>query len=182
MIFWSGYERGLRLAFDPGSNLQRHQQIWVPRVRCKKCGIAPGLPPEFCLLRRLDVVEVIGAVVAAVAAGHPVAVAADEQAIPRSTVRGWTSRLTERATSIAAGFASLAITLGSGAFDLPSQPSRAAVEVIGRAWDLARRRLEGNVVGLWAFASVVSGGALIATNRDPPWGIDLARGLLPPFG
>lgn len=168
MIFWSGYERGLRLAFDPDSSLQRHQQIWVPRVRCDNCRIAPGLLPAFCLSRRLDEAAVIGAVIASVAAGTPVATAAEEQAIARSTARGWISRFVERAPGIADRFASLAIRLGSGLFDLPARPIRAAVEAIGRAWGAASRRLAGNVVGVWRFVVVVSGGALLATNRGPP--------------
>jgi hypothetical protein len=182
MIFSSGYERSLRLAFDPDAGLSRPQRLWVPRVRCRSCGIAPGLLPAFCLLRRLDEAKVIGTVVASVAAGGPAAAAAAEAAVPRSTARGWAARFAQRAPVLAAGFASLAIALGAPAFDLPAHRPRAASEAIGRAWDAAVRRLGGNVVGLWRFASIVSGGALIASTTDPPWGVDLARGLLPPFG
>jgi hypothetical protein len=113
-------------------------------------------------------VEVVGTVIAAVAAGATVAAAAEEQAIPRSTARGWISRFAERAPGIASRFASLAIDLGSGPFSLSAQPARAAVEAIGRALQAARRKRAGNVVGVWRFVSVVSGGALLATSKSPP--------------
>jgi hypothetical protein len=168
MAFFSGYEREVRLAFGPEDEADRRQRIWIRRAYCKHCRSAPGLLPSFCLSRRLDIVEVVGAVMAAVAGGVPAAAAAEKQAIPRSTARGWIRRFAEQAPGITARFASLAIELGSGAFDLSARPARAAVEAIGRAWDMARARLAGNVVGVWRFASVVSGGALLATNRSPP--------------
>ncbi len=182
MTFSSGYERSLRLAFDEDPSLRRLQRLWVPRVRCRNCRIAPGILPAFCLLRRLDSAEVIGVVAASVATGYPVAAAAAEQAVPRSTARGWVGRLIERASTIAAGFASLAVSLGGEALDLGAHQPGAAVEAIGRAWQAASRRLEGRCLGLWRFASVVSGGALIGAATDPPWGVDLGCGLLPPFG
>ena len=169
MIFWSGYERDVRIAFDPDApSCQRYARIWIPRVHCERCEITPGLLPAFCLSRRLDEVGVIGATLAAVAAGGPVAAAAAMQAVPRSTAKGWTSRFAEAAHAIAARFASVAISLGSGPFDLSAQPLTAAVEAIGRAFDAAMKRLAGNVVGVWRFVVVVSGGALLATNRSPP--------------
>ena len=169
MVFWSGYQRDVRSAFDPDAfGAQRVVRIWVPRVRCKACGHAPGLLPWFCLTRRLDVVEVIGSVIAAVAGAVPVAAAAAMQAVPRSTARGWTTRFAQRASGIAARFAGVAIGWGSGPFDPPAHPPTAALEAIGRAFAAARRRLAGNVAGVWRFASVISGGALLATNRSPP--------------
>ncbi len=178
----SGYERNLRLAFDEDLSRQRIRRLWVPRVRCRNCRIAPGLLPAFCLLRRLDPVEVIGGVLASVATGHPVAGAAGKQAIPRSTARGWIDRLKERAPSVAAGFSSLAVSLGDASFDLGTHRPRAAMEAIGAAWHAASARLGGRCLALWRFASVVSGGALIGAATDPPWGVDLGCGLLSPFG
>jgi hypothetical protein len=169
MVFWSGYERDVRSAFDPDAvGTQRVVRIWVARVRCKVCGHAPGLLPSFCLTRRLDVVEVIGSVIAAVAGGVTVTAAAALQAVPRSTARGWTIRFAQRASDIAARFASVAIGWGSGAFDPPAHPPAAALEAIGRAFAAAAMRLAGNIVGVWRFASAISGGALLVTNKSPP--------------
>ena len=179
MIFWSGYWRSVRIAFDPGSSTKRYLRIWVPRVRCTSCRIAPGLLPAFCLSRRLDEVEVIGLALVWVVDGRAVAAVAALLAVPRSTARGWIKAFLRWALAITALFASLAIILGSGAFDLAASPGRAAVEAIGRAYEAARRRLTGNVVGIWRFASVVSGGALITANKDPPSGPGPGSGLLP---
>lgn len=180
MVFWSGYERDVRLGFDPdAASTRRYVRIWVRRVHCKHCGITPGLLPAFCLSRRLDEVEVIGVAIALMVAGRPVAAAAALLAVPRSTARGWISVFLQRAGAITALFAGLAIAQCSAAFDLPADAARAAVEAIGRAYDAARRRRSGNLLGVWRFASVVSGGALAASNKDPPWGADPARGWLP---
>jgi hypothetical protein len=168
MIFWSGYHRRVRIAFNPESATKRYVVIWVPRVHCKRCGIAPGLLPAFCLSHRLDEVEVVGLALVWVTHGRPVAAVAALLAVPRSTARGWIKAFLQRAAAITAVFTSLAIAQGSDAFDLPATPARAAVEAIGRAYDTVRRRLAGNVVGVWRFASVVSGGVLLATNRSPP--------------
>jgi hypothetical protein len=168
MTFSSGYERTLRRAFEPEAEGARQQRIWIRRVSCKRCRTSPGLPPAFCVSRRLDVVEVIGAVIGAVAGGSPLAAAAEQLAVPRSTARGWVRRFAEQASGIASAFASLAVGLGSGPFDLSPPLLRAAVEAVGRAWDAARSTLAGNVVGMWRFVVAVSGGALLDTSRAPP--------------
>jgi hypothetical protein len=178
MIFWSGYWRWVRIAFDPDAARKQRLRIWVPRVHCKRCGATPGLLPAFCLSRRLDEVEVIGLALVRVVAGRPVATVAALLAVPRSTARGWVIAFVGRAVAITAVFASEAIAQGSTDFDLSPVPAVGAVEAIGRAYDAVRRRLAGNVVGLWRFVSVVSGGALIATNKDPPQGPHRVRGLL----
>src|SRR5260370_10522045 len=167
MTFSSGYERDVRTPFRPEVGVGRRQRIWIRRAYCRQCRSAPGILPSFCLRRRLDVVEVVGTVIAAVAGGTPVAAAAEEQAIPRSTARGWISRFADRAPRIANRFASLAIDLGSGPFALPAQPARAAVEAIGRALHAARRKRAGNAVGGWRFVSVVGGGGQLAHHKSP---------------
>lgn len=179
MIFWASYQRWVRVGFDPASSTPRRLRIWIPRVRCRRCKTAPGLLPAFCLSRRLDEVEVIGVALVWVVAGRPAAAVAALLAVPRSTARGWISVFLRQAVTIAAAFASLAIDLGCDGFDPPLEPGRRAVEAIGRAYDAARRRLSGNVPGVWRWASVVSGGKLITTNKDPPGGPAHARGLLP---
>jgi hypothetical protein len=179
MIFWSGYWRWVRVGFDPDALTKRRLRIWVPRVRCNHCKNAPGLLPAFCLSRRLDEADVIGVAIVRVVSGRPVAAVAALLAVPRSTARGWVVAFLGRAVAITAVFASEAIAQGSTDFDLSPVPAVGAVEAIGRAYDAVRRRLAGNVVGLWRFVSVVSGGALIATNKDPPGGRRAGRGVLP---
>lgn len=167
-VFWSGYVRHLRVGFDPDSGVGRIVPLWVRRVHCRRCRLTPGMLPAFCLSRRLDEVSVIGLTLARVVEGQPVAAAAALMAVARSTARGWVCRFQAVAGVIAGRFASLAVELGSGPFDLDARPARAALQAIGRAWQAARRLRVGNVVGLWRFAAVVSGGALLATNRSPP--------------
>lgn len=63
MMFWPGYARRVRQGLAVFS-------IWVRRCRCGRCGgPSHALLPSFCLLRRLDAVEVIGPAVVAVSAG-----------------------------------------------------------------------------------------------------------------
>ena len=89
IVFWSGYERSLRLGFDPGNGgASRYLRIWVPRAHCLSCGATPGLLPAFCLARRLDEVEVIGLALVWVVGGRPVAAVAVLLALSRGTVRG----------------------------------------------------------------------------------------------
>ena len=168
-VFWSGYERELRLAFDPDAAVVvRIVRIWVRRVHCRHCRTTPGLLPAFCLSRRLDEVAVIGVALARVVEGRAVAEVAQFVAVARSTARGWVGRFQQRAVAVAATFASLALSWGSGPFDLPVEPTRAALVAVGRAYAAAHRRLAGNVVALWCFVAAVSGGALLTTNRSPP--------------
>lgn len=168
-VFWSGYQRDVRLSFDPdAASLQRHVRIWVRRIHCTGCGFSPGLLPAFCLTRRLDEVAVIGLAMVSVVAGRCLARVAALGALAPSTLRGWVNSFRSQALAITASFASLAVAQGSDAFHLPAEATRAAVEAIGRAYEAVRRRLAGNVVELWRFVSVVSGGELLATNRSPP--------------
>src|ERR1700736_859017 len=104
MIFWSGYGRWVRA----GPVLR----IWVRRARCPACGGRHGLLPSFCLLGRLDAVEVIGPAVEAVAGG------AGTRSVARglgvtfayTTVRGWWRRHRQRVgvlVEVVAGWVSL---------------------------------------------------------------------------
>lgn len=92
MMFWSGYARRVRQATVVFS-------IWVRRCRCGRCGgPSHALLPSFCLLGRLDAVEVIGPAIVAVSAGggcRPVARGIGEL-FAYTTVRGWWRRHRER--------------------------------------------------------------------------------------
>src|SRR5947208_12608307 len=52
MALWSGYERSVR---HRGPALK----LWVRRARCRRCRASHARVPSFCLVGRLDAVEVI---------------------------------------------------------------------------------------------------------------------------
>jgi hypothetical protein len=90
MTFWSGYERSVRHA---GPALK----LWLRRARCGRCQASHALVPSFCLVGRLDVVEVIGAAVAAVVSdGHGVRPVAAGLDVPYTTARDWVRRFGRR--------------------------------------------------------------------------------------
>src|SRR6201984_3019339 len=62
VVFWSGYWRHVRCR-------ERERKIFIPRVRCRACGVSHALLPAFVLARRLDAAEPVGAVVGQVAGG-----------------------------------------------------------------------------------------------------------------
>lgn len=162
MGFWSGYERTVRDGPDV--------RIWIRRARCRRCRTSHALVPSFCLLGRLDVVEVIGVVVAeVVAAGRgvrPVAVDAD---VPHTTARDWVRRFRRRAELLAAAFAAVVVELAGSA---PSVRPTASVEghalaVMHAAFAAALARAGPALRSLWRFVATVTGGRLLATNTDP---------------
>ena len=62
VVFWSGYWRHVRWR-------GRERKIFIPRVRCRACGVTHALLPAFVLARRLDAAEPAGAVIGQVAGG-----------------------------------------------------------------------------------------------------------------
>jgi hypothetical protein len=64
MVFWSGYSRHVRWQAREG-------KIFIPRVRCRGCGVTHALLPAFVLARRLDAAESAGAVIGQAASGRP---------------------------------------------------------------------------------------------------------------
>jgi len=62
VVFWSGYWRHVR-------RQERERKIFIPRVRCRACGVTHALLPAFVLVRRLDAAEPVGAVIGRVAGG-----------------------------------------------------------------------------------------------------------------
>ena len=61
VVFWSGYWRHVRWQ-------QRERKIFIPRVRCRGCGVSHALLPAFVLVRRLDAADTAWAVIGQVAA------------------------------------------------------------------------------------------------------------------
>ena len=81
---------------------------------------------------------------------------------------------------VVTGPAALAVALGGPAPELCGEPERAGLEALGAAWWQARRRFGESVAGVFDFASLVSGGELLATTTSPPWASLGATALMPP--
>lgn len=173
MGFRSGYVRHVRAGGGMG------QPVWIRRCQCRPCRRSHGLLPSFLLERRLDAVEDIGGVVEAVIDGVGVAgQVAKTVGVPYTTARDWLRRFSARAPMLATGFAGLAVEVGAeaGIATLAVDAARRAVEAL---------RLVGEMFGasslsLWALASLVTGGKLLAGTTDPPWTVLGSRRFMPP--
>ena len=155
---WSGYLRHLR---DAGLHL-----IFVPRVRCKRCGVTAALLPWFVTPYRWDSVDVIGAALERSVAGEGVRRIAAALARPETTVREWCRRFARTADALARVLLAAAVRAGWSGFDLPVAPGprcAAAVDALASAW--ARR---GGPVRPWRLAALVTGGAWLAPNTTSP--------------
>jgi hypothetical protein len=163
VVFWSGYWRYVRVA-------GRCQKIFVPRVRCGRCGVTHALLPAFALAGRLDVAEAVGEVVEEVAGG-PVGVrpAAARLGVPYTTARGWLRRFRARARVLGAAFAALAVELGGEAIRPDADAARSAVAAVAAAFDAACGLPGWRGLGRWRFAGAVTGGRLIAANTISPY-------------
>ena len=116
LVFWSGYRRYVREA-------GRYWKIFVPRLRCARCGVSHALLPAFTLAWQLDVAETIGSVVGEVVAGGGCGVrpAAERAGVPYTTARGWVRRFRARAAELGVAFAAVAVELDGQA--VTPQPS-----------------------------------------------------------
>lgn len=136
------------------------------RARCSGCGVTHVLLPVSLLLRRADALVVIGAAVAAKAAGSGYRRIADRLGRPVETVRGWLRRFGGRLEAVRQVFT---VWLRALAVD-PVMPGPAgsgwadAVTAIGAAAAAAGRRFVTGVP-LWWWAGAVSGGRLLS----PAW-------------
>lgn len=174
MSFWSGYLRSVR---DVGGC----RRVWVRRARCRPCRASHVLVPSFCLVGRLDVVEVVGEVITEVVGGasgvRPVAA---RLGVPHTTARDWVRRFCRRASVLAAGFAALAVELTGWAPTLGGGSGRDALDAIGAAFAAARSRAGPWSATRWVFAALVTGGRLLGTNTNPPWSVFGNRRFIPP--
>ena len=174
MVFWSGYRRHVRVA-------GRCRKIFVPRLRCGRCRVTHALLPAFVLAWRLDLAEVIGAVLAEVAGGAcGVRPAAARAGVPYTTARGWARRFEARGPGLGVAFAALAVDLGGDAVRPAADAGRFALAAIAAAYDAAAGLPGWLAVGAWRFASSVSGGRLITANITSPWLITGRRRFMPP--
>jgi hypothetical protein len=174
MVFWSGYERSVRVG-------GRCWRLWVRRARCCGCKVSHALIPAFCLVGRLDVVESLGeAITAVVDGGVGVRPVADRLDVPHTTARGWLRRFRSRAAMLTAGFSAVTVELSGLAPRLPAGLDAAALAAMGWAWASAVSRAGVGVPAFWSFVSLVTGGLLLAANTNPPWLIFGGRRLMPP--
>jgi hypothetical protein len=171
---WSGYWRHVREA-------GRCRKIFVPRLRCARCGVSHALLPTFVLAWRLDTAETIGTVIAEVAGGPGgVRPAAARAGVPYTTARGWVRRFRARARELGAGFAALAVELGADAVRPAADAGGLALAAIGAAFGAAAGLPGWLQLGVWRFACSVSGGRLIAVNATSPYLMVGKRRFMPP--
>jgi hypothetical protein len=158
-------------------------RIRVLRVRCEPCASSHALLPAFCLLRRLDSVEVIGPALVAGVEGASDAVVAKAIDVPATTVRGWRRAHHDRAALLVAGVVAVAVGLGGVDGSVPvlsARPERASLEAVGVLWATTRRLLGARAGPAWRTWSVVTGGGALAANTIPPWtGPDGAASVVP---
>jgi hypothetical protein len=122
------------------------------------------LLPVVALVRRADLAEVVGAALAARAAGGGFRSIAEALGRPVDTVRGWLRRFAERAEAVRVAFTVLLVgtgpdpvvpaAAGSGFADAVAALVGAAAAVAGR-WPVL------GAVSPWLAASAASGGRLL---------------------
>src|SRR5689334_18195943 len=174
VVFWSGYWRYVRWR-------RRERKVFIPRVRCRGCGVTHALLPAFALVRRLDAAEPAGAVIEQVAGGAcGVRRAAAAAGVPHTTARGWVRRFAARAGELAVSFSALAADLGGEVARPLPDPLRSAVAAIGAAFTAAAGLPGWAVLGRWRFACAVTGGSLLAANASSPFLIIGRRRFMPP--
>jgi hypothetical protein len=174
VVFWSGYRRYVRAAGCC-------RKIFIPRVRCGRCGVSHALLPAFALAWRLDAAGVIGTVLAGVAGGCGVRPAAERAGVPYTTARGWCRRFTARGLVLGTAFAALAVDLGGPAMTPPAGAARFAADAVGAAFAAACGLPGWAGLDAWRFASAVTGGTLIAANTVSPWLVVGRRRFMPPI-
>lgn len=140
------------------------------RARCTSCGVSHVLLPVFALVRRADVVEVIGAALAAKAAGAGARVIATTLGRPAETVRGWLRAFARRAELLRCWFTGLLVD--TGVDPVPPAPAGslfadAVSAVVGAAWAARLRWPEIGEVSPWQLAAAASSGRLLAPSWPP---------------
>lgn len=153
MIFWSGYWRRVRV--------RRTWLVWVRRARCRACRTSHALVPSFCLLRRLDGVEVIIESVTAVAAGTGLRPVAAWAGVAHPTARGWWWRHRERARVAMGVVVLLAMSLGVALAVPVAVPEMVALMVLSAGSHETEGLPWGQAV------SLRSHGSWLATTSQP---------------
>jgi hypothetical protein len=145
--------------------------VWVRprRARCVACGVTHVLLPVVMLVRRADLAVVIGAALAAKAAGAGYRSIAVGVGRPAETVRGWLRRFAGRAEAVRGVFTVWLRVLAPD----PVMPEPAGsvwadvVAAIVAAAGAAISRLVMLGVSVWEVASAISDGRLLAPGWPP---------------
>jgi hypothetical protein len=159
-------QRPVRTAEGPDD---ADDEVLVPRrSRCRGCGATHVLLPAWCLLRRADSAAVIGAALAAAAAGQGHRRIAGRLGRAAPTVRGWLRRFAERAEEVRVFFTVLLARIAPDPV-LPAGAASAVAAAVsaiaGAAAAIAARWPELGEAPVWTAASAASGGLLLA----PGW-------------
>jgi transposase-like protein len=171
---WSGYSRIVREG-------ERDRVIFVPRFRCSNCSVTHALLPCFVLVGRLYVTETIGSVIESVLDERSgVRPAARSFAVPHTTAREWLRRFGARARELAVSFAALAVELGAEARAPLEDAAPDALFNLRASFGQASELPGWLVLGLWRFASAVSGGGLLRANTNTPYLFLGRRRFMPP--
>lgn len=137
------------------------------RAKCRGCAKTHVLLSELCLLRRRDAVAVIGAALAARAAGAGHRAIAARLGVPKDTVRGWLRLFARDAEAIRAYFSRWTFALdpelgpvapAGGVF----ADAVTAIAVAARAFVLRFGPRE-----VWPVVARLSGGALLCHTSCP---------------
>jgi hypothetical protein len=181
LVGWGGYWRWLRAPLLV-------ERIWIRRGRCAVCRRSHALLPDLALVRRLDVVTVIGTGIGLkVADGLGLRLIAEQLDVPHTTLRAWWQRFRATSPKLLNECLAMAVSLSGAAVDVRSVGERAALEVLGVAWQRAHMRF-GVSIGssVWGFWSWISGGLALGTHTTSPWaamgGTDWMRASPSPGG
>jgi predicted Fe-S protein YdhL (DUF1289 family) len=163
----SGAGRRVRMPAGP--------DVWFcpRRARCRGCGRTHVLLPAWCLARRADAVQVIGAALEAKASGAGHRVVAARLGRAASTVRGWLRAFGRRAEQVRSVFTALAASLVPDP-PLPApagSPLGDAVAAVAAAAAAAVRVPGVGTVARWELAAAVTCGLLLA----PAWPAGVAN-------
>lgn len=143
------------------------------RACCHACASTHVLLPAFCVARRRDGAQVIGAALLASARGEghrPIAARLDR---PPATVRGWLRAARSRSALLQASGVRWAYALDGDLRRVQSAGSALgdaveALAIAARAWTL---RLGCPGVGPWELVVLLTGGQLLyGRPREPPGG------------
>jgi len=160
----------------PRSLRNRGDAVELRRRRsiCPRCCQIEGrqkthvLEPVLALLRRADVVEVIGeALEATFLLGRSRREVAARAGVPLDTVRGWRRRFSKRAEEIRIQFTELAHGWDPelGGIEARGSPEQNALEAIGLAASAGVRRFGPEP--LWHLVARASGGRLLSNTSCP---------------
>jgi hypothetical protein len=137
------------------------------RARCSGCGMSHVLLPVFVLLRRVDLVEVIGAALSAKAAGAGARTIAAGLGRPVETVRGWLRSFARRAAALRVWFTVLLVDIGVDPVppaSVGTPLANAVAAVLGAVVAARSRWPRVGEVSPWWWASAVSVGRLLAPS------------------